>query len=331
MNTRPESSAAVGARVPLLGLAVLLLTFAFILALNLNPVHYEIQARRPGADDVLARLLGDGRRLFANHFYVKADAYFHSGFYPTIFDDRQSHQTAHIAADAGVAEGKNSGDETQFLGEVTDWIDGHSRKHFPSVHTHLDSDGPAASGGAEREILPWLQLSANLDPNLVETYSVAAFWLRKLGKHSEAEQFVRVGLEANPGNPELLFELGRCRLDLQDPLRARNIWEIAWAAWSKRDGGKPAEEQNRFTANQILLHLALAESRLDHRDQCLSWLEKALPLAVNPEAIRKRITEIKAGQPFEPLQPPGDNDEHEGHDHDHETNPGKGKAPEPRA
>ena len=34
----------------------------------------------------LAVLLGDGRRLFANHFLAKADAYFHRGRYPSIFE-----------------------------------------------------------------------------------------------------------------------------------------------------------------------------------------------------------------------------------------------------
>jgi len=31
-------------------------------------------------------LLGDGRRLFANHFFIMADVYFHSGYYPSVFD-----------------------------------------------------------------------------------------------------------------------------------------------------------------------------------------------------------------------------------------------------
>jgi len=44
-------------------------------------------------------------------------------------------------------------------------------------------------GRNEREILPWLRLSAELDPQRVETYTVAAYWLRNMGKIAEAEQF----------------------------------------------------------------------------------------------------------------------------------------------
>jgi len=44
----------------------------------------------------------------------------------------------------------------------------------------------------------------------VDTYTVAAFWLRsKLGKVSEAEQFLREGLRANPDSDQILFALGQ--------------------------------------------------------------------------------------------------------------------------
>ena len=39
-------------------------------------------------------LLGDSRRMFANSFYVKADEYYHSGYYPTIFDNNAAFQNA---------------------------------------------------------------------------------------------------------------------------------------------------------------------------------------------------------------------------------------------
>ncbi len=41
---------------------------------------------RGSARGALAVLFGDGRRLFANHFLAKADAYFHRGRYPSIFE-----------------------------------------------------------------------------------------------------------------------------------------------------------------------------------------------------------------------------------------------------
>ena len=52
---------------------------AFTLAARLNSSMTEIQARRPDSSDPLAGLFGGGRKLFANHFFEKADVYFHSG------------------------------------------------------------------------------------------------------------------------------------------------------------------------------------------------------------------------------------------------------------
>lgn len=306
----------------------LLFSGAVCLASVLHPHFDALQRLNPDRDDPLAGVLGEGRRLFANHFYLKADAYFHSGYYPTIFDNRESHQTPHIAEDAGVREGKNTGDELKFLGEASNWIDSHGRNHFPSRHTHLGEDNPdpgssqakghdhdheqghdhdhdhdhdegPGQSGVERELLPWLKLSSKLDPNLVETYTVGAFWLRQLNKYQEAERFLREGLKANPGSIEILFELGRCRFDAKDPERARNIWEHAWELWLRQEGQKPFAEQNRFLSSQILLNLARLESRVGNRERSLHWLHIALPLAINPEQIKLRIADVSAGRPFE--------------------------------
>jgi len=119
-----------------------LLVLCFGLAAWLDPQFESMAGRRNGSADVLSVLLGDGRRIFANHFFVKADAYFHSGYYPTVFDNREAFQTPHMAEDAGALAGQNKGDESGFLGKPRDWIDAFSRQFFPSVHTHLDEGGP---------------------------------------------------------------------------------------------------------------------------------------------------------------------------------------------
>ena len=37
--------------------------------------------------------------------------------------------------------------------------------------------GVVLENGREKEILPWLKLSAEMDPHLIDTYTVAAYWL----------------------------------------------------------------------------------------------------------------------------------------------------------
>jgi len=82
-------------------LTLLLLAAACLSLSTILQPRAEAWSGRRDSGNVLKVLLGDGRRLFANHFFVKADAYFHSGFYPTVYDNREAFQTPHMAEDAG--------------------------------------------------------------------------------------------------------------------------------------------------------------------------------------------------------------------------------------
>lgn len=123
------------ALIPIMFLACL------ALVTSLEPWFQSWQGNRAQSADLLAVLLGDARRAFANHFFIKADAYFHSGYYPSIFDNRAAFQTPHMAADAGALEEKNTGEEDDFLGPPKDWIDAFGRRFKPATHTHLDHGG----------------------------------------------------------------------------------------------------------------------------------------------------------------------------------------------
>jgi tetratricopeptide (TPR) repeat protein len=293
----------------------LLLSLCFGLAARLAPWHEAWSGGRGRSANVLAALLGDSRRMFANHFFVKADAYFHSGYYPTVFDNRESHQTAHMAADAGAAEDKNAGDEHSFLGKPRDWIDRFSRSFFPAEHTHLDEGGAQvckhdhshghghahdhahhhedASGGDTREILPWLRVSAELDPHRVETYTVAAFWLRtRLKKVNEAEQFLREGWKANPDSPEILLELGRLLYeDRRDVVRARNVLEAALTKWRTVEARR--KEPNVFVLQQILGQLAKLEREQGNISRAIAHLEALKQNSPAPDSIQQQINELK--------------------------------------
>src|SRR5712692_7946408 len=89
-------------RRPIAILILLLLASAcFSLATLLQP-RALAWSTRGDSDTVLKVLLGDGRRLFANHFFVKADVYFHSGYYPSIFDQAQAPKDSrHLTSQEG--------------------------------------------------------------------------------------------------------------------------------------------------------------------------------------------------------------------------------------
>src|SRR5437588_6094472 len=203
---------------------LLLATSCFSLATILQPRALAWSQR--GRDSVLKVVLGEGRRLFANHFFTKADIYFHSGYYPTIFDRAAAPPDTHEMSGQSSHEEEEHEKEEDFLGRPKDWVERIGRHFIVSKHTHLE-------GGNQREILPWLKLSAELDPEQVDTYTVAAFWLRShLGKPKEAEEFLREGLRANPNSYEILFALGRLyHENYHDAVRASNVWELALRRW----------------------------------------------------------------------------------------------------
>lgn len=246
-------------------------------------------SKRSQADSMVKVLLGDGRRLFANHFFVKADKYFHSGYYPTIFDQAQtSKDNRHLTSPEGSEAAEQHEKAMNFLGPPRDWIERFGRHFQVTEHTHL-------LNGNEREILPWLRLSAELDPQRVETYTVAAYWLRNMGKVAEADQFLREGLRANPGSYEILFELGRLyNENYREPNRARNVWELALRRWQEQPANK--EKPDLFALSEISVNLARLEEDAGNYERAIAYLTLAKKASPYPAALEKQIQELKEKQ-----------------------------------
>jgi hypothetical protein len=277
-------------------LLLALLVFCFGLGAALQPQFQALENSRHQSNDFFQLLLGNSSRMFANSFFVKADEYYHSGYYPTIFDNKEAFQTPHLAEDTGAVSSKNHGEETSFMGPPRDWIDAFGRHFIPNRHTHLDEGGPAddlSTSDNVREILPWLKLSARLDPDNVTTYTVTAYWLRiRMHKDREAEQVLREGLRNNPQSCEILFELGRLYDEsYHDAVRARNVWELAVRYWFKL----PVEDQkeNKLILEQITTHLGRLETDAGNLPQALNWLQVAEKVSLTPGTLQKQIDDLK--------------------------------------
>lgn len=316
---------------PLLSLG-LLGVGCFTVATWVGPNFDEAASRR--GEGALAGILGQSRQMFADHFYTRSDVYFHSGYYPSIFDKvkmaenhlakeaRQQkcdhdhnhagpcdHDHAHGEShakhehhdhgDDGHVHGEhcNHGEEegSDFLGKPKDPLDAFSRHFFVSKHAHLTDKGTNAA----KEILPWIKLASKLNPTKVQSYTVGAYWLRDLGKHAEAEQFLREGLRHNPESYDILLELGRGYFEANDYIRARNVLEQAFRRWREQENPKPVDQQNRFTASEILGYLARLEDRTGNREQALQWLGILRKASPHPESIDQRIAEVRAGKSLE--------------------------------
>jgi tetratricopeptide (TPR) repeat protein len=161
--------------------------------------------------------------------------------------------------------------------------------HGEGEHHHEREEG---SAGEEREILPWLRLSANLDPERPETYIIASFWLRsRLGKVNEAEQFLREGLRSNPGQYEILLELGHIYFEnRKDPNRARNLWELALTNWREKESGKPSADI--FPYARLLGNLAKLEEEQQNYSKAIAYLGQLKQVSPHPAEIQKWIDDL---------------------------------------
>ena len=312
-------------------LAIALLVACFGLAAYLGPEYLGWRGSR-SRGDILNVVLGDSRRLFANQFFVKADEYYHSGYYPSMFDNRSAFQTAHIAADTGAVNSKNEGDEHGFLGPPRNWLDAFGRHFFPNRHTHLDEDSPDDLSGSEKvgEILPWLKLSADLDPDNVQTYTVTAYWLwSRMRNVAEANAVLHEGLRNCPRSYEILYEIGRLYQEsYHDREGARNVWEQGVRYWLQLDpsitGGNrpirelvadwitrptnlaPAQSDDKLSMEQLSTHLAQLEENAGNLPRAIEWLEAAKKVSLTPEPLQDRINLLnsKLGQELNPLLKP---------------------------
>ena len=310
-------------RLAALGLALSVAT-VFSLSTWLEPWFQQWAGSRTKSADLLSVALGDSRRLFARHIYAKADAYFHRGYYPSIFDGLPQSGEMHMAAAAG---GEAHHEEVDFHGKPRDWIEAFGRNFYPAEHSHLgqstdsccdhdhDHDhehgktcqhkhGPECkhdeavdAGGEQRELLPWLKLAATLDPDTPNTYVVAAYWLRTyLGKVDESEKFLREGLRHNPENPDILFELGRIfKENRNDPSRTRNVWEIGVQSWERTEANKP--DHQLLVYAQLLGNLAKLEEEQGNYAAAIQHLTRLSTISPNKAHIEKWIAELREKSP----------------------------------
>ncbi len=276
---------------------LLLLAACFSLAVLMQPLVLAWGGH--GGGDMLTLLLGDSRKMFANQSFIQADVSFHSGYYPSIFDQTKAPKdTRHMTAREGEPAAEEHEKQMDFLHPPKDWIESFGRNFLITEHTHL-------ANGQEKEILPWLRISAELDPQRIDTYTVAGYWLRTLGKTNEAESFLREGRRNNPDSYEILFELGRLYNDsYHDPIRARNVWDEALRKWTGQAAA--GKTPDLLQLDQIAGNLAHLEETQGNLQRAVQLYEISLRASPNPEAVRRQIDELKqklasgAGAPNSP-------------------------------
>jgi hypothetical protein len=290
-------------KIPPVWLLALLLAVCFTLATlfvpratwwNAVPRAADWNKGQSQSDNVFKLLLGEGRRLFANEMFTMADVYFHSGYYPSIFDrqdtDRDVADPAHGKAD------DTSSTSDDFLGPPPDWIAALDRQFVPNQHTHLSTGGPSGhmNSSSVQEILPWLKLASEMNPQMIDTYTVGVYWLRQLHKPEQARDFLFEGLRNNPGNSELLFDLGALYdKDFHDSNRARNIWMAALRCWQAQDTNARTSVEGKRLYGNITMNLAHLAQDDENWPDAIKYLEMTKQVSPYPDAIQKQIDEAE--------------------------------------
>ena len=262
----------------------MLFALAFTLASTLA-LPADNWSGRAKSDNVFGMMFGDGRKLFANHFFTMADVYFHSGYYPSVFDGNRK-ESEITEASHGHTDSPDDEIKEDFLGRPRDWVDAFGRNFRITQHTHLENHN-------EREILPWLRLAADLDPQKTEVYTVGAFFLREhLNRPDQAEAFLREGLRNNSDSYEILFELGRAYRDSYHDLdRARNVWQLG----VKKFIAAPADRQkdDKLIFEELAVNLARLEDEAGNYGAAIDWFHAAQKVSPAPDALQKQIDDIQ--------------------------------------
>jgi tetratricopeptide (TPR) repeat protein len=294
----------------------MLLLLAGCLALTGFVLRADALRGRNKAKSALAVLFGDGRRLFANHFLAKADAYFHRGRYPSIFEVAERQGGNHLVESLGEEadgpahahteeeEGHVHGPECDHATDPDahehdescphaapaakpgDWIARLAAWFEPDRHVHLEA-------GAEKEMLPWVKLAVEMDPHNVEAYTVGGYWLRQMDKPKEAEAFLREGQRNNPESSEILFELGRLtEYEHGDLAKAARLYRLSLEKWHQASAG--LSEPDTLALAQILGRLGKVQEEQGLLQEALRCYTLLKDVSRSPDGVQRLIDSIQA-------------------------------------
>ena len=227
--------------------------------------------------------------------FVMADAYFHSGYYPSIFDRQVTeHDVAEPAH--GKAEDEDSTSD-DFLGPPPDWIAALDRQFVPNQHTHLSSGGPSGHMKAAevQEILPWLKLATDMNPQFIRAYTGRAT--------------IGCAVFTNPRKPGTFCS--RVCTTIPATANSCSIWAgftrkiftiptvpvtSGWRACAPgkaQSANAKTNPETQLVYEETAMNLARLEESQGNWPQAIKYLEMVKQVSPNPDAIQKQIDEAE--------------------------------------
>jgi len=267
-------------------LAALLLLCGAAFALACRLAELDFQAAQ-AEDSVAGRLLVASRRVAGEHLVEMADQYFHQGV-PHLHE-RALHDV------------------------FQRWRDQIS----PTAHRHPRERGI-------HEIMPWLRFATAVDPDNVEAFVTAAYWLAGQGGRPDvAEQVLREAQQLHPRDYRIYQERGRIYLLQRKGPEAARAFDAALLLWPS--GLDSEEDAVRSDLGQIIAYRAFLCEVEGNEDRALELFKRAAAMFPDNKALRRRVSALEQGEPSRKWAQKNWDQlfaapscAREGHDHDHD-------------
>jgi len=235
---------------------VALALIAFILSCHLTIAEIDQSA---AGTSLAQTLLGDARTALSLKLYTRADLFFHRGV-PHIHEK---------AFDSDIFQKA--------------W-----EKVSPTKHAHVHG------AGGIKEIMPWLELSIKADPQNLDSYLVAAFWLYSGAKRPDLALNVLREAQFNiPFSYRVRMEKGRILLQTGDYKGALQAYDAALNIWQKT--ADPKDQDALLDKSEALLyHGLLLEVAGDRKGALRDFQARAKIRKPTPEML-ERMQQLSQG------------------------------------
>jgi tetratricopeptide (TPR) repeat protein len=237
-----------------------LLSFILSCKLAVGAVYPEISS----GSSLAQTMLGDTRSTLSAKFFEQADVYFHRGV---------PHKK----------ERAFTSDPFQLIRD----------KVSPEKHLHLEG-----SSGI-KEIMPWLDLSIKSNPQNMDSYLVAAYWMANGAKRPDLALGILNKAQQNlPYSYRPQLEKGRLFLKSGNHKAAFNAFSACLAFWQKT--ANPDDRGDLLEKSRALLYRGLLYEESGQVDKAISDMEAMLDIIPAADEIRKRVHNLKNGLPVNP-------------------------------
>ncbi len=213
-------------------------------------------AHPSGVDPVsetAAFLVTETRQLAGRELYRSSDIYFHRGARPQPREPAREDRLTRLRAAIS-----------------------------PVTHTHLGtSEIP--------EIMPWLLATIRMDPDHIEAWRVAAFWLAApdVGKAHEAETLLLEAHQRHPDDHRPLLDLARLRLRRGDFDKAVVNLDRALEVW-RPDPPRASRREAELELTELLTYRGLCDEIEGNPEAALQRYDRILEIMPNARIIERR-------------------------------------------